>query len=407
MDRRWWIVISGSVAHAVCAGLSHFGMSAYFPSLEKEFSWSRTAISGAFSFARVESGILGPLEGYLTEKLGPARMMFIGIFLGALGFFCFSQVNSLPMLYAVFIFGIVLGSSLGYNMPISLVIAQLFRTKLGLAFGIFRMGPGLSGALVPVVGWMIGLWGWRTAATASGILLLVLSLPLASVIARSYARQKSSPGGLPESNVRASSAVHELSEAQFTLREAITTRSFWMLSIGMALRHMVTEGVSVHFVILLVDRGWSMGAASGLLGISTLIGAPARLGMGWLGDLFDKRWLIICLLFALSISVLIMGQTAHPYMFMVFMVIYSLAYGGLATLQEPIRADYFGTKHFASIFGMTRTITTFGSFLGPICAGFFYDLTRSYAIPFVIFAIVSLLAMLCIFMARPPLKRPV
>ncbi len=102
-----------------------------------------------------------------------------------------------------------------------------------------------------------------------------------------------------------------------------------------------------------------------------------------------------------------MGQTAHPYMFMVFMVIYSLAYGGLATLQEPIRADYFGTKHFASIFGMTRTITTFGSFLGPICAGFFYDLTRSYAIPFVIFAIVSLLAMLCIFMARPPLKRPV
>jgi hypothetical protein len=25
----------------------------------------------------------------------------------------------------------------------------------------------------------------------------------------------------------------------------------------MALRHMVTEGVSVHFVILLVDRGWS------------------------------------------------------------------------------------------------------------------------------------------------------
>lgn len=407
MDRRWWIVISGSVAHAVCAGLSHFGMGAYFPSLEKEFGWSRTAISGAFSFARVESGILGPLEGYLTERLGPGKMMFIGIFLGVLGFLCFSQVNSLPMLYAVFIFGIVLGSSLGYNMPISLVIAQLFRKKLGLAFGIFRMGPGLSGALVPLVGWMIGLWGWRFAATASAILLLGLSLPLAFVITRSYARHKSFPADLPESNTRNSSEVYESSKTHFTLREAISTRSFWMLTVGMALRHMVTEGVSVHFVILLVDRGWSTGAASGLLGISTLIGAPARLGMGWLGDLFDKRRLIMWILFALGVSVMIMGWTADPYIFMVFMVIYSLAYGGLATLQEPIRADYFGTEHFASIFGMTRTITTFGSFLGPICAGFFYDTTKSYAIPFAIFAFISFLAMLCIFMARPPLKRPV
>ena len=71
------------------------------------------------------------------------------------------------------------------------------------------------------------------------------------------------------------------SDPQFTLREALRHRSFWLLSVAMALRHMVTEGVSVHFVILLVDRGWSTEAASGLLGLSALIGAPARVGMGW------------------------------------------------------------------------------------------------------------------------------
>ena len=407
MNQRWWIVIAGCLAHAVNSGLSYFGMSAYFPSFEREFGWSRTAISGAFSLARIESGLLGPLEGYATDRLGPPRMMFIGIFVGALGFLCLSLVHSLPMLYAVIVLGIVMGSSLGYNMPISVVIARVFRARRSFAFGIYRMGPGLSGPLVPVVGWMIGWWGWRAAAVASALILLAVGLPLASVIARTYKRHEVSLGEAPDSEVKVASEPRIASEPQFTLREAMRTKSFWALSVAMALRHMVTEGVSVHFVILLVDRGWSTEAASGLLGLSALIGAPARLGMAWLGDLLDKRRLIMGLLISLSISVLFMGWASHPYMWTTCMVIYSLAYGGLASLQEPIRADYFGTRHFATIHGMSRSVTTAGTFMGPIIAGFFYDLTKSYTIPFTIFAFVGLLSMLCMFLAKPPgVERP-
>lgn len=406
MDRRWWIVIAGSAAHAVNTGLSYFGISAYFPSLEREFGWSRTAISGAFSLARIESGLLGPLEGYLTDRLGPPRMMFIGILVGAMGFLALSLVNSLPMLYAVMVFGIVLGTSLGYNMPISVVIAKAFRARRSLAFGIFRVGPGLSGPLVLVVGWMIGLWGWRMAAAASAFILLAIGLPLASVIARSYEPQEVAPAQAFRPKGQVASNPVSAADPQFTLREAMSTVSFWALSIGMALRQMVTEGVSVHFVILLVDRGWSTEAASALLGVSALIGAPARLGMGWLGDLLDKRRLMMGLLVALGLSVFFMGRTSHPYVFVPFLVTYSLAYGGLASLQEPIRADYFGTRYFASIQGTSRSVTTVGTFMGPVSAGFFHDLTKSYAVPFTFFALGSLLATLCIFMAKPPVKRP-
>ena len=172
----------------------------------------------------------------------------------------------------------------------------------------------------------------------------------------------------------------------------------------MALRHMVTEGVSVHFVILLVDRGWSTEAASGLLGVSALIGAPARVGMGWLGDLVDKRRLMMGLLFALSFSVFLMGYTAAAIVFTPCMIIYSLAYGGLASLQEPIRADYFGTRAFATIQGMSRSVVTAGTFMGPIIAGFLYDRTQSYTLAFSLFAFVSLASMLCMFLATPPAR---
>lgn len=157
----------------------------------------------------------------------------------------------------------------------------------------------------------------------------------------------------------------------------------------MGLRQMVTEGVSVHFVILLVDRGWSQKAASSLLGASTLMGAPARLLFGWLGDFLDKRRLMMGLLLALGAAVLVMGTTDATEWFMAAVVVYSLCYGGLASLQEPIRADYFGIRHFASIQGFSRLFVTAGSVMGPISAGFFHDLTGSYTTTLTVFSLAS------------------
>jgi cyanate permease len=266
------------------------------------------------------------------------------------------------------------------------------------------MGPGISGLLVPVVGWMIGVWGWRTAAVASAFAIFLTGLPLAMIIKRIY-DQEEAARSVMEAGGNPATSRHPSSDPQFTLSEALRHRSFWLLSVAMALRHMVTEGVSVHFVILLVDRGWSTEAASGLLGLSALIGAPARVGMGWLGDILDKRQLMMGLLLALSFSVLLMGYTAVAIVFTPCMIIYSLAYGGLASLQEPIRADYFGTKAFATIQGVSRSVTTAGTFMGPIIAGFLYDLTKSYTVAFVIFAVVSLGSVFCMFLAKPPARR--
>jgi MFS family permease len=404
MDRKWWLVIVGCITHAVNTGFCYFGMSAFFPSFEREFGWSRTAISGAFSLARVESGILGPLEGYIVDRVGAQRIMYIGIVICVLGFFSLSFVNSLPMLYLAIVVGIVLGSSLGYLVPISVLIAKAFREKRSLAFGIFRTGPGISGALVPFIGWMIVAWGWRTAAMTSAGILLAVGMPLAWLINYIYRKYASAEFITAQTDGHGSSAARHADDPQYTLTEALRTKLFWLFSIAMAFRHLVTEGVSVHFVILLVDRGWSTEAASGLLGLSAMIGAPARLLMGWLGDILDKRRLAIGLLAALSVSVLLMGWSAQAFLFTTCMVIYSLAYGGLAALQEPIRADYFGTKAFATIQGVSRSVTTAGTFMGPILAGVLYDLTKSYRVAFSIFAVMSLVSMFFMFLAKPAVQ---
>jgi MFS family permease len=235
MDRKWWLVIAGCITHAVNTGFSYFGMSAFFPSIEQEFGWSRTSISGAFSLARIESGFMGPFEGYLTDRLGARRIMFIGVGLCVLGFLALSRVHSLPMLYVVIVLGIVLGSGIGFYVPISVLIAKIFHEKRSLAFGIFRMGPGLSGPLVPVVGWMIGSWGWRSAAVISACILLVVCLPLAYAISRVSQAQETAARKDPDSDIRPRNQTPG-SDPQFTLSAAMRTPTFWTFSTAMALR---------------------------------------------------------------------------------------------------------------------------------------------------------------------------
>ena len=68
-------------------------MSVWAVALEREFGWNRTQLGFALTFTRVEGGLMGPLEGYLTDKIGTRRMVFIGLVILGGGFVFFGQVD--------------------------------------------------------------------------------------------------------------------------------------------------------------------------------------------------------------------------------------------------------------------------------------------------------------------------
>ena len=55
------------------------GVGVWVKALEMQFGWSRAQLTGAFSLAQLEGSIFGPLLGYLIDRLGPRRMVFIGL----------------------------------------------------------------------------------------------------------------------------------------------------------------------------------------------------------------------------------------------------------------------------------------------------------------------------------------
>ncbi|MBM3945921.1 MAG: hypothetical protein FJ315_00775, partial [SAR202 cluster bacterium] len=74
----WWLVSIGVVLLTLMALTVFQSLGTFVVALQREFNWSRTALSGAFALSRAEGAVLGPLEGYLVDRLGPRRMVLIG-----------------------------------------------------------------------------------------------------------------------------------------------------------------------------------------------------------------------------------------------------------------------------------------------------------------------------------------
>jgi len=403
----WWIVIAGAFGCALSSGLTFHGFGAFLPSLERDFGWSRTALSGAFSLARVESGVLGPIEGFLVDRLGPRRMMLIGIPLMGLGFLLMSQVNHLVVLYVVFILGVTLGSGIGFSYPITTSVANWFIRKRGKAIGFLWTGHGFGGLLVPLLGILIVTLGWRWAAVIAGLMVFGMGPPIAMVMRhRPEAHGYLPDGEIPQDAQARSQAMALSAESlaqDFDTRDALKTSAFWLVAISTGLRQVVSGGLAVHFILFLTDKGVSETMAAALFGMEAVMTNPGRLGLAWLGDNMNKRHLMTVAMGTMGVSVFLMGQTApNLALFIPFMIIYAVSWGGLSSLVVPLRADYFGRRNFATIQGFMAMVQTVGMVLGPVLAGRVVDTTGSYDIAFLGFLIASLVGMVAIFLARPP-----
>ena len=140
---------------AITAGINFHGFGNFIIPLSREFGWSRTTISVVFSVARLESGLLGPLEGWAVDRVGPRRLMIVGIPLMGLGYIAMSRIDGLLAFFFVYVFMIALGSSLGISTPLTAAVANWFNKRRGLAFGIMWSGVGIGGLFVPALGWLI------------------------------------------------------------------------------------------------------------------------------------------------------------------------------------------------------------------------------------------------------------
>ncbi len=406
----WWMVAAGAAAQAVIGVLFNQAFSTYAAVLRNDFGWSRSELSGAFAMARVESGLLGPVEGWLLDRFGPRRVMTLGIILLGAGLIGFSFIQSLVMFYVTYLV-MAVGATLGGFLAITVALVNWFNRHRAKALGITQIGFALGGLLIPITVAAIEQFGWRPTAFVSGFLIWGLGLPLATRMRHRPEHSGDTPDGMPVMAAdtegggghHSRHAVAMDGSEDFTARQAVRTSGFWFISLGHAAALLVVSAVMVHVVLHLTEGlGFSLGGASRVIALMTGMQIVGQISGGILGDRFDKRIIATICMVAHCVALLLLAFASNLAMVIAFAMLHGWAWGTRGPLMQAMRADYFGTSNFGKIMGLSTMIVTIGNTTGPLVAGIVADRTGNYEVGFTILAIGALLGSVFFLAAKKP-----
>ena len=397
----WYIALAAYAIHVLNGGLLFHAFSAYILPLQAEFGWSRAAVSGVFSMVRAESGILGPLQGWLVDRYGPRPMMRVGIALFGLGYIAFSRIDSIAQFYLAFAL-IALGSSLGGFIPIATTITHWFVRKRATVLGATMTGMGVGGLLVPVIVWCLDDYGWRETAFYSGLLIWLVGLPCTQFMRHRPEQYGLQPDG-DETPASAANPQRGDDEVQFSTRQALRTPAFWFLSAGHGAALFVVGTVLVHQIPHMIEYV-GLTAEQAAANVTLLLGfsIAGQLAGGWMGDRMDKRWIMIACMWMHAVALVLLAYADSRSDTVLFAALHGTAWGVRGTLINAIRADYFGRASFATISGFASLIIMIGMTTGPLFAGFLHDALGNYRQAFVILAALAALGSVFLWMARKP-----
>ena len=410
----WWIVTAGVVTHIFSSMTYGYGKSVFYTVLIDYFGWSRTQLAAAISLSRLETGVLGGVEGFLVDKFGPRPLMVMGAIIMGFGFIMLSRINSLLEYYLVFILLIVVGQAFRGNIPLDTAVATWFIRRRGTAFGLIRAATAIGGAGVVIVAWFITEFGWRTAFVVIGIGTIRLGVPAGLVMRRSpeyYGMQPDGDTAKPSlvsavahvaENRDSANAVPATSvDIGMTVREAITSWPFWTITVAFALRSGTTSAMSLHTIPIVEDMGYSRTLAASVLGSIGMVSLLGRVGGGVLNDMFGTKPVTVVFMVTLAISFMVLVQAQNIGHVWVFVAIYAPSYGALAATLPAIKGDYFGRRSFGTILGLSGIPHTILSMMFPVFAAWVYDTSGTYNAAFIVFTVTMIIAAAMVLTLKP------
>ncbi len=406
---------------ALVSGLGHGfytnGMAILFKPIAADLNLTRAATSWATGIGRLQGGLEAPLTGWLSDRFGPKWVMIVGICFISTGLVLMNFIASLWAYYVVW--GVIIG--VGINLALTIAadkaLTNWFIKKRGLAFGVRFALIGVCGALVvPLIERMVGAYEWRmTCLIWAGVMFA--SIPLLWV----FVRQKRPeyygllPDGVavePDSEVDVDSMIDRgveyatgLEEIEFTLRQAMKTRSYWMFVIAWVCASVVLGGINIHVFNFLTDMGIDSAVASGMLAMMIFFTVPGRFFGGFIADHVrkDRQNYLVAgafILQAIGITAYLLHQTVT--MAYVFLALYGLGSGAPTPLRLTLVGRYFGRKAFASIQGSAMMFSAPVGLLAPVFSGWVYDTTDSYINAFILYVGLVAMAALLMCFVRPP-----
>ncbi len=367
------------------------------------------------TFTRIEGGLMGPVEGYLTDRVGARRMVFIGLSILGLGFLFFGQVQNLWMFYLSFVL-MSMGQGLGSWVPLMTTLNHWFARRRATAVAWCNVGSRAGALLlVPAVAWAINpqhdRFGWQVTASAIGIFILVVAFPLSRLIrnrpqADDRLPDSEPPRPVPETAAAPSPARRQSQEQpgtpDLTASQALRTPAFWFIAFGHGLTSMVILAIMTHLGLMMEDRGFQVQDTAWIVIVYLAVAMGFQLVGGYVGDRVPKRIALFVFTSLQAAAVLLLTAASSLSVFYLFAILFGMGFGGRNPLTVAIRGDYFGRTSFGKILGLS-TVPMNVLLLGAApFAGFMRDVQGTYTTAFLILAGLNFLGGALFLLAKRP-----
>jgi len=423
----WWMVGLGGFVMTIATVPLFHAMSVWAVAFESQFHWSRTQLGFALAFTRIEGGFMGPVEGYLVDKVGTRRMVLVGMIILGLGFLFFGRVQNLWMFYVAYLL-MALGQGLGSWVPIMTLLNHWFQRRRATAISranvISRLGALL---LVPALAWLMDplhdRLGWSWTATGLGIFALAMAVPLSRMIRNRPQDYGLQPDGDPPPREPAQAvsdtgddaaagttrAKRETGSAvDFTAAQALKTPAFWLIALGHGFTSMVLLAIMAHLGLLMKDQGFELQSTAWVVTSYTMVAMVFQLVGGYVGDRVHIRLALFGFTSIQAAAVVVLTMSHTMPMFYLFAVMFGVGFGGRNPLTVAIRGEYFGRASFGKILGLSTVPMNVLLLISSPLAGYMRDVQGTYTYGFLVLAALNFLGGICFLMAaKPRLAAPV
>lgn len=400
----WWILALGSIINAIGVGTIYHSFTVFFLPLKRDLGVSSAAISLLYGAARLEGGIEGPVVGHLIDRFGSRLIIIIGASLAGVGLILLATVHDFWTFFLIYVLIVSLGSNAGFFHPVSTAVNKWFIRYRGLGFSIITASGSIGGmVMAPLLSFIILNYGWRQGAIFTGVIILAVVLPSALPMKRSPESMGLHPDGQPaeEKQLTANSTYADIKDVDFTVREALRASPFWLLGTAITLRLLVTVALNTHFVPILVWKGMSEASSAYLVSLTAFSSIFFSLGLGWLGDRWNKAYLSSLCILPTIIAMIGLTLSQEEAALYFFPIAFAVTYGTVA-LNWALIGDFFGRRIYATVRGFMGVGYGTGTFISPIFAGWIYDQTESYNIVLITFSVILLIAAVLFLILRHP-----
>ena len=404
-----WVILfaagSSQFARNAAASLT---LAVFMYPIAQELGWSRTLIAGAAGAGGLAASGASPIVGWLSDRYGVRLVLSASILILGISTLSLAWATVPIAFYLAYGTGRVIFSS-PIQIGASVVVSRWFVRLRGRATGLLGLSHSAGMVLFPLIaGLVIQTRGYQTAWIVLGVIVLAVALgPVTLLIIQRPEDVGLRPDGDEEDGQDCDQGgdASAATEEAWTLKEAMRTPALWMLAFVTGILFLLQAGINIHQAAFFRDQGLGAAIAATSVSLNAVFVGLGSVAWGWLLDKVSARTALAGVAIMMSVTSGLFATADSTLEALAYASLFGFSLGGLLTVPPVAFANFFGRSSLGSIRGVTEPFTSLGQAIGAVLSGVIFDLTGSYNIAFLSYAVLGIMTLVLVLAVRPP-RRP-